>query len=254
MASVAAPTTSLPEQPGGTRNWDYRFCWLRDATISLYAMLATGYGEEAAAWRGWLLRAVAGSPSEAQVIYGIAGERRLTELELPWLPGYAESLPVRIGNAAAHAAAARRVRRAHGRDVHVPPVRPRRPDSWALERRLILYLEQIWREPDEGIWEIRGPRRQFTHSKVMAWVAFDRAVRSIEKFGREGPLERWREVRDEIHRDVCARAFSTRQNAFVQAYGSDELDASVLLLPLVGFLPATIRGSWAPSRPSSASC
>jgi GH15 family glucan-1,4-alpha-glucosidase len=236
---VAAPTTSLPEQPAGTRNWDYRFCWLRDATISLYAMLATGYGAEAAAWRGWLLRAVAGSPSEVQVIYGIAGERRLTELELPWLPGYAESLPVRIGNAAhtqlqldvfGELMDAMFMCRQFGLEDH---------DSWALERRLILYLEKIWREPDEGIWEIRGPRRQFTHSKVMAWVAFDRAVRSIEKFGREGPLERWREVRAEIHRDVCARAFSTRQNAFAQAYGSDELDASVLLLPLVGFLPAT---------------
>jgi GH15 family glucan-1,4-alpha-glucosidase len=235
----AAPTTSLPEQLGSTRNWDYRFCWIRDATISLYAMLANGYGAEAAAWRNWLLRAVAGSPSEAQVIYGIGGERRLTEVELPWLPGYAGSTPVRTGNAAhtqlqldvfGELMDAMYLCRQTGLEDE---------DSWALERRLMEYLERIWREPDEGIWEIRGPRRQFTHSKVMAWVAFDRAVRSIEKFGRSGPLERFREVRADIHRDVCAHAFSEKRNAFAQCYGSDELDASVLLMPLVGFLPAS---------------
>jgi GH15 family glucan-1,4-alpha-glucosidase len=234
---VAAPTTSLPEQLGGTRNWDYRFCWIRDATISLYSMLATGYGEEAAAWRGWLLRAIAGSPSEAQVIYGIGGERRLTELELPWLPGYADSRPVRIGNAAhtqlqldvfGELMDAMYLCRQTGLEDE---------DSWALEKRLIEYLETIWQEPDEGIWEIRGPRRQFTHSKIMAWVAFDRAVRSIERFGREGPLERWREVRAAIHKDVCQHAFSKKRTAFTQSYGSDELDASVLMLSLVGFLP-----------------
>ena len=235
---VAAPTTSLPEQLGGTRNWDYRFCWLRDATISLYALLVAGYTDEAAAWRNWLLRAVAGSPSEAQVIYGIAGERRLTEIELPWLPGYEDSRPVRIGNAA-HTQlqldvygelmdAMFQCRLAGLENV----------DSWALERRLLEFLETAWTEPDEGIWEIRGPRRHFTHSKVMVWVAFDRAIRSIEEYGREGPLARWQKLRAEIHAEVCARSFSTEQNSFVQCYESEELDASLLMLPLVGFLPA----------------
>jgi GH15 family glucan-1,4-alpha-glucosidase len=236
---VAAPTTSLPEQLGGPRNWDYRFCWLRDATISLYALLVAGYTDEAAAWRNWLLRAVAGTPDEAQVIYGIAGERRLPEMELSWLPGYANSSPVRIGNAA-HTQlqldvygelmdAMFQCRHAGLENVA----------SWALERRLMEFLERAWSEPDEGIWEVRGPRRHFTHSKVMAWVAFDRAIRSIEEFGREGPLERWRKVRDTIHADVCERAFSTKRNSFTQSYDCEHLDASLLILPLVGFLPAS---------------
>jgi GH15 family glucan-1,4-alpha-glucosidase len=235
---VAAPTTSLPEQRGGSRNWDYRFCWIRDATITLYALLVAGYTSEAEAWREWMLRAVAGSPAEAQVIYGVSGERRLTEFELPWLPGYAGSKPVRIGNAAhsqrqldvfGELMDAMYQCRQNGLENNT---------SWALERKLIGYLEQLWSEPDEGIWEVRGPRRNFTHSKVMAWVAFDRAIRSIEQFGRAGPLERWKEVRARIHADVCEKAFSSKRGTFVQHYGSEELDANLLLLPLVGFLPA----------------
>ncbi|MDB4972889.1 MAG: glucoamylase [Myxococcaceae bacterium] len=234
---VAAPTTSLPEQLGGTRNWDYRFCWLRDATISLYALLVSGYGEEAAAWRNWLLRAVAGTPDEAQVIYGIAGERRIPEMELPWLPGYADSRPVRIGNAAHTQLQLDVYGELMDAMFQCRKAGLENAASWALERRLIEYLERAWSEPDEGIWEIRGPRRHFTHSKVMAWVAFDRAIRSIEEFGREGPVERWRNIRSTIHADVCARSFSTKRNSFVQTYDSDALDASLLMLPLVGFLP-----------------
>jgi GH15 family glucan-1,4-alpha-glucosidase len=236
---VAAATTSLPEQLGGSRNWDYRFCWIRDATITLYALLVAGYKEEAAAWREWLLRAVAGSPAEAQVIYGISGERRLTEFELPWLPGYASSTPVRIGNAAStqrqldvfgELMDAMYQCRINGLENAA---------SWALEKKLLGYLEKMWSEPDEGIWEVRGPRRNFTHSKVMAWVAFDRAIRSIERFGRVGPLERWRRVRDQIHADVCAKGFSRARNSFTQSYGSNELDANLLLMAMVGFLPAS---------------
>jgi GH15 family glucan-1,4-alpha-glucosidase len=234
---VAAPTTSLPEQRGSSRNWDYRFCWIRDATITLYALLVAGYTEEAAAWREWMLRAVAGAPEEAQVIYSVAGERRLTELELPWLPGYADSKPVRIGNGA-HS---QRQLDVFGelmdamyqcRKNGVENVA-----SWALEKKLLSYLERIWSEPDEGIWEVRGPRQHFTHSKVMAWVAFDRAIKSIEQYGRVGPLQRWRALRDRIHADVCERAFSRERGTFTQSYGSDDLDANLLLLPLMGFLP-----------------
>jgi len=237
---VAAPTTSLPEALGGVRNWDYRYCWLRDATFTLYSLMSAGYFEEARDWTNWLLRAVAGDPSQLQILYGIAGERRLPEVELDWLPGYEGSRPVRVGNAAAlqlqldvygevmdalHLA----------RRVGLAPTEA----GWALQRALMGYLEKIWQEPDEGIWEVRGPRRHFTHSKLMAWVAFDRAVKGVEQFGLEGPLERWRAVRDRIHESVCREGFDAGVGAFVQSYGSKEIDSSLLMLPLVGFLPAT---------------
>lgn len=236
---VAAPTTSLPEVIGGERNWDYRFCWVRDATISLFSLMASGYTEEAKAWREWLLRAVAGSPWQIQALYGIAGERRLTEHTLPWLPGYEGSAPVRVGNAAHEQlqldvfgelmGAMYQCRRLGLENIH----------SWRLERSLVEFLADHWQLPDEGIWEVRGERRHFTHSKVMAWVAFDRAIRAIEEFGREGPLEHWRAVRDAIHRDVCEKGFSHEKGAFTQSYGSTRLDASLLQIPLVGFLPIT---------------
>jgi len=237
---VAAATTSLPERIGGMRNWDYRICWLRDATFTLYSLMNAGYFDEARDWTLWLLRAVAGDPSQLQILYGIAGERRLPEVELDWLPGYEGSRPVRVGNAAAlqlqldvygevmdalHLA----------RRVGLAPTEA----GWALQRTLMGYLEKIWQEPDEGIWEVRGPRRHFTHSKVMAWVAFDRAVKGVEQFGLEGPLERWRAVRDRIHESVCREGFDAGVGAFVQSYGSKEIDSSLLMLPLVGFLPAT---------------
>lgn len=235
---VAAPTTSLPEAIGGVRNWDYRVCWLRDAAITLYALLVCGYTQEAAAWRNWLLRAVAGSPDQAQVLYGIAGERNTLEYELPWLPGYEGSRPVRVGNAASAQLqldsfgelmdAMYQCRRSGVENL----------EGWALERALLGQLEQIWRKPDHGIWEIRGEPRHFTHSKVMAWVAFDRAIRSIEQFGREGPVERWREVRDQIREDICQHGYSRELGRFTQSYDSTALDASLLLIPLVGFLPA----------------
>jgi GH15 family glucan-1,4-alpha-glucosidase len=237
---VAAPTTSLPERIGGVRNWDYRFCWLRDATFTLYALLLAGYRDEAAAWREWLLRAVAGNPSELQIMYGVAGERRLTEMEIPWLDGYEASKPVRIGNGAWHQHqldvygevmdSLHQCRR-HGLEVN--------GDSWNLQRAIMEFLETNWREPDEGIWEVRGPRRQFTHSKVMAWVAFDRAVKAVEESGLEGPVDRWRSLRDRIHHEVCREGFDPKLNAFVQSYGSKHLDASLLMIPEVGFLPAT---------------
>ncbi len=235
---VAAPTTSLPEQLGGSRNWDYRFCWLRDATFTLLALLNAGYSTEACRWRDWLLRAVAGSPSQMQIMYGLAGERRLTEWEVPWLPGYEGSQPVRIGNGA-HAQLQLDV---YGELMDVLHQSRRGglvPDDagWALQRELLSHLEQVWRQPDEGIWEVRGPRQQFTHSKVMAWVAFDRAVRDAEEFGLDGPVDRWREYRATIHHDVCAKAFDPELESFVQAYGSRHLDASLLLLPITGFLP-----------------
>jgi GH15 family glucan-1,4-alpha-glucosidase len=236
---VAAATTSLPEQLGGVRNWDYRFCWLRDATLTLLAFLRAGYLDEARHWRDWLLRAVAGSPDDVQVLYGVAGERRLTELELPWLAGYEGSSPVRIGNSASDQ---------HQLDVygeivdalHLARVKglPASDDAWALATEIFEWLETAWREPDEGIWEVRGPRRHFTHSKVMAWVAFDRAVKTVESLGHDGPVDRWRAARDEIKADVLANGFNTELGSFVQYYGSDRLDASLLLIPLVGFLPA----------------
>jgi len=235
---VAAGTTSLPERIGGERNWDYRYCWLRDSTFTLLALIGAGYLDEAKAWHQWLLRAVAGSPDDVQTMYGVAGERRLNEFVVSWLPGYEGAAPVRIGNAAVKQLQLD----VYGEVLDTFYVGRRAglatsEDTWALESGLVDHLETIWREPDEGIWEVRGPRRHFTHSKVMAWVAFDCAVRSIEEFGLEGPVDRWRGVRDEIHADVCERGFDPAQNAFVQSYGSTALDAAVLLIPQVGFLP-----------------
>jgi GH15 family glucan-1,4-alpha-glucosidase len=235
---VAAPTTSLPEALGGIRNWDYRFCWLRDATMTLVALVRAGYEDEARAWRDWLLRAMAGSVPSLQIMYGVGGERRLTELELPWLAGYEGSRPVRIGNAACdqlqldvYGEVCDALYQARAAGIEPSD------DAWAVSVRLLEWLETGWREPDEGLWEVRGPRRHFTHSKVMAWVAFDRAVRNIEEHGREGPLDRWRALCEEIHADVCAQGFDEQLGVFTQSYGSDRLDASLLLMPLVGFLP-----------------
>ena len=236
---VAAATTSLPEALGGVRNWDYRYCWLRDATLTLLALVRAGYDGEARAWRDWLLRAIAGRPGEVQIMYGIAGERRLTEVELEWLPGYERSTPVRIGNAASQ----QRQLDVYGEvldalyHARLSGLEPSK-DAWALIRKLLQWLEKGWREPDEGIWEVRGPRRHFTHSKVMAWVAFDRAVRMIEEDGLGGPVDRWRALREEIHDEVCREGLSEKLGAFTQSYGLDRLDASLLMIPLVGFLPA----------------
>jgi GH15 family glucan-1,4-alpha-glucosidase len=237
-AIVAAPTTSLPECFGGVRNWDYRYCWLRDATFTLLALMNAGYTDEARAWRNWLLRSVAGRPEQIQIMYGIRGERRLPEAELPWLAGYEHSRPVRIGNAAS----GQRQLDVFGElldAVHQAWRIGGPPDAsaWHVERALVTHLESIWQQPDEGLWEMRGPRRQFTHSKMMAWVALDRAVKGIEAFGLDGPLDRWRAVRDAIHRDVCTHGYHAGVGAFVQSYGSDELDASLLMMPFVGFLP-----------------
>ena len=246
---VAAGTTSLPEQLGGSRNWDYRFCWLRDATFTLLALMEAGFLEEARAWRDWLLRAAAGSPDQLQIMYGIAGERRLDEYEVPWLRGYEGAAPVRIGNAAAG-----QVQLDVYGEVLDALYLARRAglatdaSGWALECALVAHLETIWDQPDDGIWEVRGGRQHFTHSKVMAWVAFDRAVRSAEEFGLEAPLDRWRAVRDRIHDEVCDHGFDAGQNSFVQSYGSTALDASLLLIVLVGFLPAAdprVRGTLA---------
>ncbi len=236
---VAAATTSLPEEIGGVRNWDYRLCWLRDATFSIYALLGGGYTEEAIAWREWLLRAVAGLPEELQIMYSIRGERHLTELEIEWLPGYENSKPVRVGNAAF---------KQYQLDVYgevmdvlhltrrlgLPPSE----DAWRVQLALMRFLEKGWKEPDEGIWEVRGPRRHFTHSKVMAWVAFDRSVADIENYGLEGPVEQWRAIREEIREEVFEKGFNTDLNAFVQFYGSENADASLLMLPALGFIAA----------------
>lgn len=235
---AAAVTTSLPERLGGVRNWDYRYCWLRDATFTLLALLAAGYEESARAWRAWLVRAVAGEPGELQIVYSIRGARRLPEMELPWLAGYEGSKPVRLGNDA------------HGQfqlDVygevidllyaaHRYGIAPD-ADEQALSKQIVGAVEDRWRQPDRGLWEIRGDPQHFTHSKVMAWVALDRAVKSVEQFGLDGPLERWRATRDAIHADVCAHAFDTARNTFTQYYGSEALDAATLLVPIVGFLP-----------------
>jgi GH15 family glucan-1,4-alpha-glucosidase len=236
---VAAPTTSLPEKIGGERNWDYRYCWLRDATLTLLAFLNAGYLHEARAWRVWLLRAAAGDPSALQIMYGVAGERRLFELTLPWLPGYEGSQPVRVGNAAAgqfqldvYGEVLDALHQARVNQLELSK------EAWSLQRRLLGFLEHAWKEPDEGIWEVRGPRRHFTHSKVMAWVAFDRGVQAVERFGRSGPVERWRKIRTAIHREVCEKGFDGELNSFTQSYGSKRLDASLLMIPLVGFLPA----------------
>ncbi|WP_179401723.1 glycoside hydrolase family 15 protein [Burkholderia guangdongensis] len=235
---VAAPTTSLPEQLGGTRNWDYRFCWLRDATITLLALMRGGYFDEARAWRTWLGRVMAGSPEQIQIMYGIAGERRLPEMELDWLPGYQGAKPVRVGNGAAHQLQLDVFGEVMAA-LHLARVGGLQADDtvWSVQCTLLDHLEKIWREPDEGIWETRGGRRHFTFSKVMAWVAFDRAIKSAEMFRLPGALERWRGLRDAIHEDVCANAWNPAKRAFAQSYGSDELDASVLLMPLLGFLP-----------------
>jgi GH15 family glucan-1,4-alpha-glucosidase len=237
---VAAPTTSLPERIGGVRNWDYRHCWLRDATLSLLALMDAGYYEEANAWRQWLVRAVAGSPEQMQIMYGIAGERRLPEWEIGWLPGYEGSKPVRVGNAAA----AQLQLDVYGEvmDALYQGFKgglAHYDVAWDLQRALLAHLEKVWVRPDEGIWEVRGPPRHFTYSKVMAWVAFDRAVKMAEGLGLPGPVARWRELRERIHRDVCERGYSARRGAFVQSYGSEELDAALLLIPITGFLPAT---------------
>ncbi len=237
---IAAPTTSLPESMGGVRNWDYRFCWLRDATFSLYALMLNGYLAEARSWRDWLLRAIAGQPELMQIMYGPAGETRLTEFELPWLAGFEGSRPVRVGNQAATQSQL---------DVYgevmdsmylaarsgVPP----NPTAWGLQRHLMRALGERWKEPDEGIWEVRGPRRQFTHSKVMAWLAVDRAVRSVEVLGLKGPVGEWKRLRAEIHREVCEEGYDPDLGAFTWYYGSKSLDAALLRIPLVGFLPPT---------------
>lgn len=237
---VAAPTTSLPEQLGGVRNWDYRYCWLRDATFSLYALMMGGYVDEARAWREWLLRSVAGHPADASIMYGVAGERRLPEVELEWLPGYEGAAPVRIGNAA-HQQFQLDVYGEVLDSLHYARRVGLELDDNArrVQRALIDFVESAWQRPDEGIWEVRGPRRHFTHSKVMAWVALDRAVKAAEQFGLEGPLDRWRELRARIHAEVCQNGFDSGLNSFVQYYGARHPDASLLMLPLVGFLPAT---------------
>jgi GH15 family glucan-1,4-alpha-glucosidase len=237
---VAAPTTSLPEKIGGVRNWDYRYCWLRDATLTLLALMNGGYTEEAIAWREWLARAVAGSPAQMQIMYGLAGERRLDEYEIDWLPGYENSKPVRVGNAACgqlqldvygEVMDALHIGRKSGLETHEP--------VWAMQCELLKHVEKCWQDPDSGLWEVRGPPRHFTYSKIMCWVAFDRAVKAVEQFGRNGPVEHWREVRDRIHADVCRNAWNEKRGAFVQFYGCDELDASLLLLPITGFLPCS---------------
>ena len=235
---VASPTTSLPEQPGGQRNWDYRFCWLRDATFTLFALMHAGYHEEASRWRDWLVRSVAGSADQLQVVYGVAGERHLMEWEVPWLSGYCGASPVRVGNAAIdqlqldifgelgdvlH----------HARSIE----RDNREAHFDLQVSLLKHLQKVWQKADHGIWEVRGPERHFTHSKVMAWVAFDRAIKSTEEFGLEGPADEWRATRKKIHDEVCSSGFDAELASFVQSYGSKEVDASLLLIPLVGFLP-----------------
>ncbi|WP_078876525.1 glycoside hydrolase family 15 protein [Streptomyces sp. 150FB] len=235
---VAAPTTSLPEEIGGVRNWDYRYTWLRDAAITLSSLLRTGYREEARAWREWLLRAVAGDPENLQIMYGIAGERELGEAELDWLPGYERSGPVRVGNGAAHQLQLD-VYGEVTEALHLAHMTGLARNDYAsvLQLKLIRYLEKHWDQPDEGIWEVRGPRRHFVHSKVMAWVAVDRTIKLIESGDADGPLERWRDLRDEIHHDVCEKGYDKERNTFTQSYGSKELDASLLLIPQMGFLP-----------------
>jgi GH15 family glucan-1,4-alpha-glucosidase len=235
---VAAATTSLPEWLGGVRNWDYRICWIRDATLTLYALLSSGYRSEARAWREWLLRAAAGHPSEMQIMYGLAGERRLTEYEIPWLPGYADSRPVRIGNAACdqlqldvYGELMDALYAGHRYGLEGSPF------AWELQKQLLQYLEEIWERPDQGIWEVRGPPRHFTFSKIMAWVAFDRGVRSIEQFGLDGPREHWEKLRRTIAAQILDQGYDVERNTFVQYYGARDLDASLLLIPQLGFLP-----------------
>ena len=244
---VAAPTTSLPEKLGGSRNWDYRFCWLRDATFTLLALMNSGYTEEASAWHNWLLRAVAGAPANMQIMYGIMGQRRLLEWEAGWLPGYEGAQPVRLGNAA-HAQLQLDVYGELIDAFHQSRMTELKLDegTWALECAVLAHLVEVWDQPDHGIWERRGDAKHYVSSKVMTWVAFDRAIKSAEKFGFDGPLDRWRTLRDTICRDVCEKGFDARQNTFVESYGSQWLDASLLMLPAVGFLPASdprVRGT-----------
>ena len=235
---VAAGTTALPEAIGGVRNWDYRYCWLRDATFTLQAMLHAGYRKEASAWRDWLVRAVAGDPAAMQIMYAVDGTRRLDERALEWLPGYEGSRPVRIGNAAVR----QRQLDIYGEVIDMLYLARNtglqgEQESWAIERGLLDWLESNWKDPDEGMWEVRGCRQQFTYSKVMVWAAFDRAAKTVERFGTEGPIDRWRALRDEVHADICAHGFDPSRGSFTQAYGSKLLDASLLLMPVVGFLP-----------------
>ena len=235
---VAAPTTSLPERAGGPLNWDYRYCWVRDATFTLYALLLAGYRDEAVAWRDWLLRSAAGRPDDLQTLYGVDGDRIRTEFEVPWLPGYADSKPVRVGNAASVQVQL---------DVYGELIDSmslardagleRNRAEWRFEVAIVKFLEKAWNKPDHGIWETRGEKRHFTHSKVMAWVAFDRAIRHIEKYGFRGPVARWRKLRAHIHADICSKGYDRARNTFVQYYGATEVDASLLLIPQVGFLP-----------------
>jgi GH15 family glucan-1,4-alpha-glucosidase len=244
---VAAATTSLPEQIGGVRNWDYRFCWLRDATLTLYSLLGAGYRSEARAWREWLLRAAAGHPAEMQIMYGLAGERRLTEYEISWLPGYRDSRPVRIGNAAheqlqldvyGELMDALHACQRYGLEASA--------FAWDLQRKLLEYLETIWERPDQGIWEVRGEPRHFTFSKVMCWVAFDRGIKSVEQYGLDGPCDHWKKVRRGIAEQILECAYDTERNTFVQYYGARDLDASLLLIPQLGFLPPAdprVRGT-----------
>jgi GH15 family glucan-1,4-alpha-glucosidase len=244
---VAAPTTSLPEKLGGSRNWDYRFCWLRDATFTLLALMNSGYTEEASAWHNWLLRAVAGSPENMQIMYGIMGQRRLLEWEAGWLPGYEGAQPVRVGNAA-HA---QRQLDVYGELIdsfYQSRLAELQLDqgSWALARTIVDHVGEVWDQPDHGIWERRGPPKHYVFSKVMTWVAIDRAIKGAERFGYDAPIDRWRNLRDTICRSICENGFDSTQNAFVESYGSQSLDASILLLPSVGFLPAAdprIRGT-----------
>lgn len=237
---VAAPTTSLPEKLGGARNWDYRFCWLRDATFTLLALMDSGYFDEALSWHNWLLRAVAGSPADMQIMYGILGQRRLLEWEATWLPGYEGAKPVRVGNAA-HVQLQLDVFGELLDVFHQARLAKLKLDdgSWAMECEFLKHLAKIWNQPDSGIWEVRGPGKHYVSSKVMTWVAFDRAIKSAEKFCFKAPLEEWRGLREMIHRDVCDKGFDSSQNSFVESYGANVLDASILLLPSVGFLPSS---------------
>ena len=235
---VAAPTTSLPEALGGERNWDYRFCWLRDASLTLFALMQSNYREEAGLWRHWLARAIAGSPAQLQIMYGVAGEKWLDERELPWLPGYENSRPVRTGNAASEQIQL---------DIYGEVMEalylarqkglPADPEIWAIQLEMLKHLEQIWDQPDDGIWEVRGGRRHFVHSKIMAWLAFDSAIRSVQDFGLKGPVEDWKTLRARIHAEVCLKGFDKSRNSFVQYYGAKGVDAALLLIPMIGFLP-----------------
>ena len=246
-ALVAAPTTSLPELIGGTRNWDYRYCWLRDSTLMLLAMMNSGYYDEARDWSAWLLRAAAGAPAQLQIMYGLAGERWLPEVEIPWLPGYENSHPVRVGNAASdqlqldvYGEVMDTLHQARRGGLKLTDA------DWAFQCAVLKHLESVWQQPDYGLWEIRGEPRHFTYSKVMCWVAFDRAIRDVEEFGLDGPVHHWRRLRQVIHNEVCERGFDPQLGSYVQSYGSKELDASLLLLPTVGFLPPDeprIRGT-----------